>query len=649
MGVSIFNTPANMNSKTGWVAALAAILFWTTAQASNTTTLVAQGRADLVQGNWTAASSAFQAAGNLTPTNAEAQTLAAITELLAVWQSPGLQNLVARMGYDFGDSVPPVLTPLPDGPADNANISEGQAFAVSTLLPLVQDADARLAAAIKANPMTINLSAQETGTDAVKLDQGDLLLLRTFAQAYITAVSLGKSVNFNASLNQLINLQQDGMLDPGDVRQAFPQLFSRPAGTAQTADLTAAKTAFALIGTLYNSASTFIRTKRNNSQALFQISPSDYANEAKFRTELALTMTAASGPATFSLNTTPPSTVKLSLAPIFNGTADFAQLAPAFGKKQIITSSIPDPTFGGIFASGNASFFKGRSNKDKLFTPFGPAIATQPAGVAAAAGSNVTLTGASSVTTNVSYYWTLNNVFIANNGNYSGTTTPKLKITGLSSGLAGTYRLVVASDAGISTSTGAVVSLLVTAPSVGAQPSNTTVVQGNQAKLTVLANGTGPFIYQWTFNGKALANGGNVTGATAAQLVINNAAAANAGKYAVTITNAKGKVTSNAVTLTVLVKPSIVTEPKSPVAAGKSVKAGTTVSLTVKASGSATLTYQWQFNGKNLSNGGVVSGATTVTLKLTKVTSANSGTYLVNVTNGAAGTTPSSTVTLTIM
>lgn len=433
-------------------------------------------------------------------------------------------------------------------------------------------------------------------------------------------------------------------------------MFSRPAGAALPADLTAAKTAFGQIGTLYNSASAFIRTKRHNSLALFQLNPDGDAGEAKFRAVLASIMAAANGPTAFAVGT-PTTTVKLSLVPIFNGTANFAQLAPAFYGDLIIGSSIPDPTFGGIFASGNASFWKKTSNESDKFIPFGPAIiATQPAGVTAAAGSNVTLTASLSVTTNVSYYWTLNNLYIQDGGSYTGTGTPQLKITGLNGNLTGTYRLLVVTPVGVSSSTGAVVSIPAVstkpvAPTIGGQPSNTTLVAGAQATFTVLANGTGPFTYQWTFNGKALANGGNITGAKSAQLVINNVTTANVGKYAVTVTNLKGKATSNTVTLAVvaaLVAPSIVTQPMSPVAEGENIAAGTMVSLTVKASGSATLTYQWQFNGRNLSNGGIVSGATTATLNLSSVTTGNTGTYLVNVTNGA-GTQTSNPVTLTVV
>lgn len=221
--MAIFNIIGLMRIKPGLAAVLAAILFCaTTAWAGNTTTtLIAEGRADLVLGNWTAAGSAFVAAGNLSPTNAEAQTLAAVTELLAVWQSPGLQGLVAEMGFTGDLGTTPVFTPLPGGPANTANLSEAQAFALGTLLPLVQDADARLAAAIKANPTTINLSAQETGTNAVDLDQGDLLLLRTFAQGYITAALLSKSMNLNASVTELLSLQQGGCWTSGTCGRSF--------------------------------------------------------------------------------------------------------------------------------------------------------------------------------------------------------------------------------------------------------------------------------------------------------------------------------------------------------------------------------------------------------------------------------------------
>jgi hypothetical protein len=82
--------------------------------------------------------------------------------------------------------------------------------------------------------------------------------------------------------------------------------------------------------------------------------------------------------------------------------------------------------------------------------------------------------------------------------------------------------------------------------------------------------------------------------------------------------------------------PSISSQPKALAAL-----AGGNVSFAVGASGGQPLSYQWRFNGQNLTN------ATRSTLALTNVSAANVGTYAVVVSN-AGGSITSSNVTLTI-
>ena len=81
---------------------------------------------------------------------------------------------------------------------------------------------------------------------------------------------------------------------------------------------------------------------------------------------------------------------------------------------------------------------------------------------------------------------------------------------------------------------------------------------------------------------------------------------------------------------------SIATQP-----AGKTVAAGSNVTLNVTASGTPPFGYQWYFNG------GYISGATGAALALTNVQSGDSGTYYVVVTN-AIGLATSSTALLTV-
>lgn len=67
--------------------------------------------------------------------------------------------------------------------------------------------------------------------------------------------------------------------------------------------------------------------------------------------------------------------------------------------------------------------------------------------------------------------------------------------------------------------------------------------------------------------------------------------------------------------------------------------AGGTVHITATASGPGTITYQWQKNGANLTDGGNISGATTPTLTLTDVSAADGASYKAVASNGTDTTT----------
>ncbi|HEX4121407.1 MAG TPA: choice-of-anchor tandem repeat GloVer-containing protein [Verrucomicrobiae bacterium] len=76
--------------------------------------------------------------------------------------------------------------------------------------------------------------------------------------------------------------------------------------------------------------------------------------------------------------------------------------------------------------------------------------------------------------------------------------------------------------------------------------------------------------------------------------------------------------------------------------------AGTNVTLSVTASGASPLHYQWLFNGTNLTDGDAISGSGTNILAIQGITSNNTGTYQLIVTN-SYGITNSVPVTLTVV
>ena len=172
-------------------------------------------------------------------------------------------------------------------------------------------------------------------------------------------------------------------------------------------------------------------------------------------------------------------------------------------------------------------------------------------------------------------------------------------------------------------------------PLITAQPLDRTNGAGSVATFNVRAVGTEPFSYQWLRDGEPLTEGGNISGAQGPTLSLSNVLAAEAGDYAVVVSNALGSVTSSVASLAVT-DPVIVVQPTS-----QNVLAGETVTIAVEATGTAPLTFQWWKDGVAL------PGATESVLLLTDVQGGDAGWYEVVVTNDH-GTATSMAVKLSV-
>src|SRR5262249_25043541 len=156
-------------------------------------------------------------------------------------------------------------------------------------------------------------------------------------------------------------------------------------------------------------------------------------------------------------------------------------------------------------------------------------------------------------------------------------------------------------------------------------PVGITVNQGVDATFTVSATGTAPLNYQWQFNG------GVIAGGTGSSFTRTGAQPADAGSYAVVVTNGAGAVTSAVASLTVNVPPSITGQPQSLV-----VNQGQDATFSVSATGTVPLSYQWQFNG------GSIPGATGSSYTKSGAQPSDAGNYAVVVTNVAGAVTSAS-------
>ncbi|HEY0455144.1 MAG TPA: immunoglobulin domain-containing protein, partial [Verrucomicrobiae bacterium] len=169
------------------------------------------------------------------------------------------------------------------------------------------------------------------------------------------------------------------------------------------------------------------------------------------------------------------------------------------------------------------------------------------------------------------------------------------------------------------------------APVITSGPSNQTGYVSLTASFIVNATGTGPLTYQWQFNGSS------ISGATNSVLVLTNVQIEQAGSYSVSVFNGAGATTSSNAQLTIGYPVYFLQQPQS-----VGVKVGNNATFTVAAVGSGPLTYQWQLNGAN------IPGATSNVLVVSNVTSAQIGSYVVQVSD-STGTFPSATATLSLL
>lgn len=144
------------------------------------------------------------------------------------------------------------------------------------------------------------------------------------------------------------------------------------------------------------------------------------------------------------------------------------------------------------------------------------------------------------------------------------------------------------------------------APEINTQPVSQAICPGGTANFSITVSVSGTEIqYQWEKNGVALVNGGNISGATSANLVISNVSADDAGVYRCVITNSTGAAFSNAAFLNTVIL--------SATGTTGCVNTGTNTTKFVEAGAQGiNLAYQWYNNGSTNSNTGgtLISGAT---------------------------------------
>lgn len=292
-----------------------------------------------------------------------------------------------------------------------------------------------------------------------------------------------------------------------------------------------------------------------------------------------------------------------------------------------------------------------------------PVITTHPtAAQSVTTGGTATFMVVASGLPSPTYQWLKNGVVMA------GATGTTLTLSSVTANDNATYAVLVTNVAGSATSNAGVLTVVAEpvvtppppppppvptteAPAFTTQPVATqSVVAGGTVSFSVAASGTPTPTYQWRKNDVA------ITGATLATLSLSSLTGSDAGTYSVVASNSAGSVTSNSAVLTVT-EPVVVAPPPPPPPAPaptneapkitsqpsstQTILAGSSAALSISATGSPTPSFQWRKNGAN------IAGATSATLNLRAVTSADAATYSVVATN-AFGTVVSDNATIVV-
>ena len=265
------------------------------------------------------------------------------------------------------------------------------------------------------------------------------------------------------------------------------------------------------------------------------------------------------------------------------------------------TTGCCDTNRPGISSNFDAWLVKSRSGS--------PRINVQPAGSTTCEGQEVKFTVSANGTEPFLYQWKKDGSEII------GGNTDTYIITGVNAKDAGSYSVTVSNPDGLIQSDLAVLEVG-SKPSIDVQPSPQNVSEQSVIVFSVQASGSEPLRYQWKKNGE------NISGANADTYSISGVSESATGNYSAVVSNTCGFVQSDQAELTVNLKPLVKTTPIY-----ETVCEGSEIALSVEATGTGPLVYQWMKDGES------ITGANANSYYLRSVRTDDAGTYSVAVGN----------------
>src|SRR6266567_452607 len=167
-----------------------------------------------------------------------------------------------------------------------------------------------------------------------------------------------------------------------------------------------------------------------------------------------------------------------------------------------------------------------------------PVIITGPVDQTVPEGGTAAFTVVAASNALLFYAWNRDTNSLTDDGRISGSATSTLIISNVSPADAGTYTVSVTNIAGAMQSAATLLTVA-SPPVIVTPPTNQTVLPGATATFAVGAVGSQPLFYQWQSHGTNIISGGNTS-----VLTLRNVSPADAGAYAVVVSNTLGSVTN---------------------------------------------------------------------------------------------------------
>jgi hypothetical protein len=225
-----------------------------------------------------------------------------------------------------------------------------------------------------------------------------------------------------------------------------------------------------------------------------------------------------------------------------------------------------------------------------------PVITTQPLSQTVGGGLPVTFSVEATGDGPLTYQWRRQGIALP------GATNASLTIAELRRNDAGSYSVLVSNPAGAIASAVATLTVLVP-PTITLQPQSQVVNTNITVTFTVAATGNGPVRYQWQFNGA------NLPGATNTSLVLSNVNLSHEGDYRVLTTDDVTTGASQVARLTVRVPPTVLVGLR-----GETNAVGSTITLSITASGSVPMGFSWRRGSITMTNRVLMTTSSTFTI-----------------------------------